>query len=72
MREDIDKPKYRKLYSNRMRIIEPVFANISYNRGMTRFMLRGQEKVSIQWRLYCIVHNIGKCNMGIKMKKRTG
>jgi hypothetical protein len=70
MRENIDKPKYRNLYSNRMRIIEPVFANITYNKGMARFMLRGQKKVSVQWQLYCIVHNIGKCNMAAKYKKK--
>jgi len=62
MREKIDKPKYKKIYSNRLKIIEPIFANITYCKGMTRFTLRGDEKVNIQWKLYCIVHNISKCN----------
>ena len=62
MREKIDKPKYKKLYSKRLKIIEPVFANITYCKGITRFTLRGSEKVNIQWKLYCMVHNIGKCN----------
>jgi len=69
MRENIDKPKYKKLYSNRLRIIEPVFANITYCKGITRFTLRGQKKVSIQWMLYCIIHNIEKCNMAEKRKR---
>ena len=30
MREKIDEPVYRELYSRRMQIIEPVFANIKY------------------------------------------
>ena len=68
MREKIDKPKYRKLYSKRMQIIEPVFADITYCKGITRFTLRGQRKVSTQWLLYCIVHNIGKCNMAERRK----
>jgi transposase len=69
MREKIDTPKYKKLYSQRMGIIEPVFANITYCKGLTRFGLRGEEKVSIQWQLYCIVHNIGKCTIALRAKK---
>jgi transposase len=68
MRENIDKPKYKNLYSQRLGIIEPVFANITYCKGMDRFTLRGQGKVNVQWQLYCIVHNISKCNMAEKRK----
>ena len=71
MRENIDKPKYKKLYSNRLRIIEPVFANITYCKGMNRFTLKGQGKVNIQWKLFCIVHNISKC-CNAKNRKKTG
>ncbi|HUX21975.1 MAG TPA: transposase, partial [Spirochaetia bacterium] len=28
--------------------------------GMNRFTLRGRSKVDTQWKLYCMVHNIGK------------
>ena len=72
MREKIDTPKYKKIYSNRLKIIEPVFANITYCKGMNRFTMRGDEKVNIQWKLYTIVHNIGKCNMAEKRKRKTG
>jgi hypothetical protein len=68
MREKIDTPKYKKIYSRRMGIVEPVFADITYCKGITRFTLRTQKKVSIQWQLYCVVHNIGKCNMAEKRK----
>jgi transposase len=61
MRNKIDNPVYRELYGHRMQIIEPVFANITYCKGMNRFTLRTQKKVNIQWLLYAIVHNIGKC-----------
>jgi len=61
MREKIDNPAYRELYSRRQQIIEPTFSDIAYCKGMNRFTLRGTEKVDIQWKMYCIVHNIWKC-----------
>jgi len=61
MREKIDNPAYRELYSRRMQIIEPVYSDITYCKGMNRFTLRTKKKVNIQWKLYCMVHNIGKC-----------
>ena len=61
MKDKIDNPAYRELYSRRQQIIEPAFSDIAYCKGMDRFTMRGSEKVGIQWKLYCIVHNIGKC-----------
>jgi transposase len=61
MREKIDNPAYRELYSRRMQIIEPVFANMTYHKKMDHFTLRTRKKVNIQWLLFCIVHNIWKC-----------
>jgi len=45
-----------------------VFANITYCKGITRFTLRGRIKVNIQWKLYCIVHNMGKINRAERKK----
>jgi transposase len=70
MREKIDKPRYKKIYSRRMQIVEPVFADITYCKGITRFTLKTQEKVNIQWLLYCVVHNIGKCKVKENMVKK--
>jgi hypothetical protein len=61
MRKKIDDPAFRELYSRRQQIIEPVFSDITYCKGMDRFTLRSKKKVTIQWKLYCIVHKIGKC-----------
>jgi hypothetical protein len=69
MKKKIDDPAYRELYSRRQQIIEPVFSDITYCKKMNRFTLRTQKKVNIQWQLYCIVHNIGKCAAAIKKKK---
>ncbi len=60
MIQKIDRPEVRDLYSRRMAIIEPVFANITFHKRLNRFTLRTKAKVNIQWLLYCMVHNIGK------------
>jgi transposase len=68
MREKIDNPAYREIYSRRMQIIEPVFANITFHKQMNRFTLRTQKKVNIQWLLFCMVHNIWKCMKPLREK----
>ena len=60
MKDKIDTPEGRALYSRRLGIVEPVFANIGAQKGMYRSTLRGTAKVNIQWRLYCLVHNLEK------------
>ena len=60
MKEKIDTPEGRKMYSKRLGIVEPVFGNIRACKKMDRFTLRGKIKVGIQWKLYCLVHNIEK------------
>jgi transposase len=60
MADKIDSEKGRRIYPQRLAIVEPVFANIETHKGMNRFTLRENIKVNIQWLLYCMVHNIGK------------
>jgi hypothetical protein len=60
MKEKIDTPEGRKTYGKRIGIVEPVFGNIRACKKMDRFTLRGEIKVGIQWKLYCLVHNIEK------------
>ncbi|WP_413699089.1 transposase [Psychromonas sp. KJ10-10] len=43
-------------YSKRLGIIEPVFGNITVNKGMNKFTLHGQDKVNTQWQMVCLVH----------------
>jgi len=59
MRWKFDTPFGRDIYSRRMGTVEPVFGNLQ-NKGMRRFTLRGQKKVSAQWKLFTMVHNIEK------------
>ena len=60
MKKKIDTPKGRYQYSRRMGIVEPVFANICSTLRLNRFSLRSKRKVDIQWKLYCMVHNLLK------------
>jgi transposase len=60
MAAKIDSEKGRRVYPQRIAIVEPVFANIRTHKQMNRFTLRGKVKVNIQWLLYCMVHNMGK------------
>lgn len=67
MRQAIDSPKGRQLYSQRFGTVEPVFANLRHNKRLTRLNHRGRTKVNTQWNLYCMVHNIeklSKTNLG--------
>jgi transposase len=60
MKKRIDAPKGKDIYSKRMSVVEPVFANIGTNKGLNRFSLRGKTKVQAQWQLYGLIHNIEK------------
>ncbi|MBK8648123.1 MAG: IS1182 family transposase [Gemmatimonadetes bacterium] len=60
MKAAIDTPEGRARYAQRFGAVEPVFANVRYNKGLDRFTLRGRAKVDGQWKLFCLVHNIEK------------
>ena len=60
MKERVDSPEGKAIYAHRMSVVEPVFGNITSNKGLNRFSLRGKTKVNGQWRLFCLVHNIEK------------
>jgi len=60
MRAQFDTPYARQIYSARMGTVEPVFGHLRGAKKLNHFTLRGVKKVSGQWLLYCVVHNIGK------------
>ena len=60
MKRRIDSPEGRARYADRFGTVEPVFANLRYNKGLDRFTLRGRTKVDGQWKLFCLVQNIEK------------
>src|SRR4030042_6753000 len=60
MIEKIDTEKGKQRYERLLAIIEPVFAHIKTQKRLDRFTVRGKPKVNVQWRLFCIIHNIEK------------
>jgi transposase len=50
----------KALYAARKQIVEPVFGQIKGARGIRQFLLRGLEKVSAEWQLICLTHNLLK------------
>jgi transposase len=60
MKTRIDTEQGKQIYARRLGIVEPVFANICVQKHMHRFTLRTKLKVDVQWRLFALVHNIGK------------
>jgi transposase len=60
MKRRIDSPAGRARYGRRFATVEPVFGNLRHNKQLNRFTLRGRIKVDVQWKLYCLVHNIEK------------
>ena len=38
--------------------MEPVFGQIKQGRGLRQFLLRGFEKVSAEWKLWGLTHNL--------------
>lgn len=67
MKDRVDSEKGKRIYSHRMSVVEPVFANMGSNKNLNRFSLRGKEKVQGQWQLYCMVHNIEKLNNNVAL-----
>ena len=50
----------RKIYSKRQELPEPVFGQIKHGRGFRQFLRRGTRKVSEEWAMVCLAHNMLK------------
>jgi transposase len=60
MQEKLRSAAGKVLYAARKQIVEPVFGMIKSARGIRKFQLRGLEKVSAEWQLICLTHNLLK------------
>lgn len=56
----LDTPEGKALYRRRQHMIEPVFAETKFNRGMRRFSRRGLAACRAEWRLIAATHNLLK------------
>ncbi|GAF94208.1 unnamed protein product [marine sediment metagenome] len=60
MREKLETDEGKKVYQRRMSTVEPLHGDIQKNRGFIQFVLRGIEKVRVEYNLIGIAHNIRK------------
>jgi hypothetical protein len=60
MRRVLETDQGRELYVKRKAQIEPVFAQMKFNRGMGRFQRRGRSACRSEWRLIAATHNLLK------------
>jgi len=72
MRHKLRTSEGRKTYGHRKEIVEPVFGQIKEARGFRRFSFRGKEKVTYEWRLVCLTHNLLKLFRATRNKGKTG
>jgi hypothetical protein len=56
----LETPHGKALYSRRQHMIETVFANTKFNRGIRRFHRRGLAACRAEWRLISATHNLVK------------
>ena len=54
------------LYRKRQGTVEPVFAQIKFNRRIDRFQRRGRSAVRSEWRLIAATHNLLKLHTALQ------
>jgi transposase len=60
MRDKLRTTAGRAVYKMRKAVVEPVFGQIKEVRGLRGFSMRGLEKVSAEWQIMCLTHNLLK------------
>jgi transposase len=60
MRRKLRTKKGKERYGLRKELPEPVFGQIKQARGFRQFLLRGNDKVSGEWKIICTGHNLLK------------
>jgi len=50
---------------------EPVFGQMKQNMVFREFLLRGKEKVNVEFLMMCIVYNIGKIDGFVKRESKN-
>jgi len=70
MRAKINTPEGRAIYGKRKCLVEPVFGQMKTRNGFSQFLLRGLEKVKIEWKIVATAHNLLKITAAIMRKER--
>ena len=63
MRRKVRSRRGRREYRWRKISVEPVFGQIKQGRGLRQFLLRGFGKVSAEWKLWALTHNLRKLHL---------
>jgi hypothetical protein len=58
MREKVTSDEGRRIYSRRACTVEPTFGMIKAVLGLRQFLMRGLQRVRIEWDLACLAYNI--------------
>ncbi len=58
MREKVNSEEGKRIYGKRASTVEPVFGTIKAAMGLRQFLLRGLDKVCIEWDLVCLAYNM--------------
>jgi hypothetical protein len=58
MRETMKTVRARDLYRKRKQTVEPVFGTIKHALGFRQFLLRGLEKVELEWKMVACAYNL--------------
>lgn len=58
MQEKLTSEHGRKLYARRKSTVEPVFGIIKHALGFRQFLLRGIQRVTLEWSLVCTAYNL--------------
>lgn len=65
-------PEGKATYKLRKQTVERSFGDIKHNKGFRNFLLRGKEKVKIEFNLACIAHNLVMINNLMKKRSLAG
>jgi len=70
MREKIASEEGKAIYGKRKCMVEPVIGQIKTRSGFWQFLLRGIQKVRIEWKIAATAHNLLKIVGAIMRKER--
>jgi transposase len=69
MRAKLSTPEGKALYKRRQHSIEASFGIIKHVMGFRQFLLRGLDKVDLEWKLVTLAYNMKMIAAGLKRKK---
>ena len=71
MRQRMKTVSAKALYKLRQQTVEPIFGIIKTAMGFRQFLLRGLEKVSLEWTLVCLAYNCRRLHV-LKRQRAAG